>query len=405
MNLQLAERVAYGKPSLMLSILEAARRKEGAGEQVYHLEGEMDFPTPEYIRQAATQAIDEGFVKYTPPEGLLELRHALAETLHAEHGVACDPITNIIVTPGAKTATLFALLSLVNKGDEVLIFEPAYPPYLESIRIAEGIPVCAPLDERHGAFILDMDAFVSKITPKTRGLIINYPANPTAWAPTKDELETIARVASDRGLWIISDEAYGCITFEGYKHWPMLTVPGAAGAIMLNSFSKTFAMMGWRLGYAIGPAEVISKMTYIQMQSTTCVPAFIQRAALAALNTPRHATELMVKEYERRQATAISSLNEMGVSIAKPRATYFLFPNFSWCGVSSQEICEHLLAHASVAMTPGIVFGPRWDHHVRISLTCRVDELQEAMRRVGLALKDLVNAQKDLAVMAGGGRV
>ena len=394
MNLQPAERVAYGKRSLMLSILEAARRREGAGEKVYHLEGEMDFPTPEYICRAAKQAIDDGFVRYTPPEGLLELRRALADALHADHGVACDPLTEVLVTPGAKTAILFALLSLVNRGDEVLVFEPAYPPYLESIRIAEGVPVYAPLDERDGAFVLDLDALVGKLTPKTRGLIINYPANPTGWAPTKGEIQTIANVARDRGLWIISDEAYGSIAFDGYRHWPMLTVPGAAGAIMVNSFSKTFAMMGWRVGYAIGPAEVISKMVYVQTQSTTCVPAFIQHAALTALNTPHHATELMVKEYERRQATVVSSLNRMGVSIARPRATYFLFPNFSWCKVSSRELCEHLLAHASVAMTPGVVFGPRWDHHVRISLTCGVDELEEAMRRVGLTLDDLTSARR-----------
>src|SRR3989337_1722643 len=183
MNLQPAERVAYGKRSLMLSILEAARRREGAGEKVYHLEGEMDFPTPEYICRAAKQAIDDGFVRYTPPEGLLELRRALADALHADHGVACDPLTEVLVTPGAKTAILFALLSLVNRGDEVLVFEPAYPPYLESIRIAEGVPVYAPLDERDGAFVLDLDALVGKLTPKTRGLIINYPANPTGWAP------------------------------------------------------------------------------------------------------------------------------------------------------------------------------------------------------------------------------
>lgn len=389
MSLQLAERVTCGQPSIMLSVLETARRKESTGEKVYHLEGEMDFPTPENIRQACKQAIDEGFTRYTPPEGLLALREAISEMVNSQHGVACNPVTEVILTPGSKTAILFALLSLVTRGDEILILEPVYPPYVESIRIAEGVPICVPLDEKDGRFDLDMDLLVRKMTSKTRGLVLNYPANPTGWVPTKEELEIITNAARARGLWVISDEVYGNIAFDGYKHRPIRTFPGAEGTIMVDSFSKTFAMMGWRIGYAIGPAEIIGKMAYIQMQSTTCVPAFIQRAALAALKAPRHATERMVREYERRQATAISSLNELGVFVAKPRATYFLFPDFSKWRPSSVELCEHLLTQASVAMTPGIVFGARWDHHLRISLTCPVDDLAEAMRRVKLAMQDV----------------
>lgn len=390
----LSKKVKMIRKSGTLKTLEKARELEKKGVKVIYLSvGEPDFDTPQHIKEAAWEAIKSGYTHYTLSQGILELREAIAEKLQNENNIDVTA-ENVIVTPGAKQAIMEAILALVDEGDEVLIPTPAWVSYEEMVKIAGGVAKRVPTDEH---FKLAPEALEESIGEKTKLLILNSPNNPTGAVYSERELRRLSEILIDKNVYVISDEIYEKIVYDGKKHFSIGSIPGMEElTVTVNGFSKAYAMTGWRLGYAAGPRKIISAMNKIQQHSVTCVTAFVQKAGVEALKSPlsQRCVEEMVTEFERRRNLMVSELSKISsLDIKKPQGTFYIFPDISGTGMSSAEYAEYLLEEEGVAVTPGSAFAD-YDTHIRISFANSVENLMEAVERIKRSNEKLLEKLK-----------
>jgi aspartate/methionine/tyrosine aminotransferase len=360
-----------------------ARALEATGRSVIHLEiGEPDFDTPANVRAAAKKALDEGATHYPPFAGIADLRAAIAEDSTARKGFAVDP-SQVFVTVGGKGVMVYAILALVDPGDEVIVPDPGYPIYESITRFVGGTPVPIPI-RMENEFRLDVDELASLITPKTKLLVINSPANPTGGVLTPNDIERIAELAVRHDLIVLADEIYARILYDGAVHLSIASLPGMAErTIVLDGFSKTYAMTGWRLGYAIVPPALIKAYGTLIINTISGATAFAQVGAIEALRGPQDAIDAMVAEFRARRDLVVDGLNEIpGLRCLKPQGAFYVFPEISATGLSGAELADRLLHDAGVCVLAGTAFGGLGTNHIRISYANSRDNLAEALRRI-----------------------
>ncbi len=383
--MRLAESMARLGTESAFEVLAKAKAVEAQGKQVVHLEiGEPDFPTPAHITEAAIEALRGGATHYTPSSGIPELREAIAEDAGRRRGIDIRPL-EVVVTPGAKPIMFFGLVSLLNPGEEVVCPDPGFPIYGSVINFLGAKPVPIPLREAND-FAFDLDLLRSSVTDRTRLIILNSPQNPTGGVLDRAAIEEIARLAQRHDCWVLSDEIYGRILYEG-EHVSIAALPGMRErTIILDGFSKTYAMTGWRLGYGIMPEELAEQLAKLVTNSVSCTATFTQHAGIAALQGPQQAVDDMVAEFRARRELVVRGLNEIpGISCRWPHGAFYAFPNISGLGLSSAELANLLLLEHGVATLSGASFGASGEGYLRLSYANSQDNLREALRRMGEA--------------------
>jgi len=382
-------RVSEIPPSGTIGMADKIRRMIHRGDQVINLAGfNPDFETADHIKDSAKNALEGGYAGLTDSRGLLELREALAAKLEKENRISADPETEILITVGAKEAVFAAILSLISPGDEVLVFDPSWVTYVPCVYIAGGKPVPIPLREEED-FSLDENEIKRVITPRTKMIILNSPHNPTGKVFSLKEIESIARVVNDNELLVISDESYDKIIYDGYKHYSIASLPRMAQhTITINSFSKTYVMAGWRVGYAIANREIIDSMLMIHQHAVSCPSSFAQKAAVTAVNGSQETVKEMIRKFKERRDYIVEEIRGIDrISFMRPRGTFHIFPNVSKYGKSSQELAELLLEETKVATVPGISFGNNGEGHLRISFTNSSEYIRKGVDRIKSFLK------------------
>ena len=380
--MKLADRMKIIKPSGTIAMAEKAREIARSGKKLFNLDvGEPDFDTPEHIKEAAIKALMEGFTHYTSSLGMIELRRAIAEHLMERRRVEINPDREIIVTPGAKHAIYCACLATLNPGDEAIVLTPTWPTHFTCVEAAEAKVVEVPCGETYS---LDEEELKGKLTDKTRMIVLNSPNNPTGGVLNAEDLKVIADLASERGIFVLSDEIYDEIVYDGVEAGSMISFENIRDrVILINGFSKTYAMTGWRLGYAVANKNIIEAMNRIQQATTTCPASFVQRAGIAALKGPQEHVKKMVEEYDRRRKYIVNRLNEIaGVHCTMPKGAFYVFPRFSSLKTPSFEISIKLLEEEGVCTTPGSVFGECGEGHIRLSYATSFETIVEAMERI-----------------------
>jgi len=351
-------------------VLARAKALEAQGREIIHLEiGEPDFDTPDHIVEAAVRALRDGHTHYTPAAGVPELRQAIAQHISSSRGVEVYP-EQVVVTPGAKPIMFFTMLALLGPGVEAIYPNPGFPIYESVICFTGATPVALPLREEKN-FRFDADEFRSLVSDRTRLIILNSPQNPTGGVLTRQDLEVVAEVAQERGIMVLSDEVYEQILYEG-EHFSILTLPGMGPhTILLDGFSKTYAMTGWRLGYGVMPVELAEQITKLMVNSNSCTAAFTQQAGIAALKGPRDATQGMFR-------------------CAQPAGAFYVFPNVEDTGMSSKAVADYLLEEAGVAVLGGAGFGRYGQGYVRLSYANSIANIQRALERIEQAVRTLL---------------
>ncbi|MFA5499593.1 MAG: aminotransferase class I/II-fold pyridoxal phosphate-dependent enzyme [Candidatus Omnitrophota bacterium] len=343
--------------------------------------GEPDFVTPWNIRESAIYSLEEGYTSYTSNKGMAELRNDISHYLKREHSLDYDPVNEILITVGVSEAFDLALRAIINRGDKILIPEPYYVSYGPLVTLAGGTPVFIKTDPEKGFKITAKD-IVKHCDSKTKAIVLNYPNNPTGASYTAAELKQIAKAVTRYDLIMISDEIYGDLTYD-FEHVPFPTLPRMKErTIYLNGFSKSYAMTGWRIGYACAPEKIISLMTKIHQYTMLCAPIMSQMAAREALKNGERSTRQMKREYKRRRELVISGLNEIGLSCHKPEGAFYAFPSIKASGLSSMEFAKSLLKKERVALVPGTAFGPSGEGYVRISYASSLTNIKEALFRI-----------------------
>lgn len=343
--------------------------------------GEPDFVTPEAFREAAIRSIKEGKTKYTSNYGIKPLRDAIVEHTAKLRGVRYDADREVIVTVGVSEAVDLALRATLNDGDEVIVADPSYVAYVPGIILAGGVPVPVPTEES-ADFRLTPAALAAAITPRTRAILLGFPNNPTGAVLTKDDVAGIAALAQEHDLLVYADEIYDRLVY-GTEHRSILDVPGMKErTIYLAGFSKSYAMTGWRVGYACAPAEVIEQMMKIHQYTVMCVPTAAQYAALEALRNGEPEVLRMVKAYDERRKYMWKRFNDMGLRCFEPRGAFYCFPNITSTGLTDDQFCEQLLKHEKVVVVPGNAFGERGKGHVRACYASSMEQIHEACDRI-----------------------
>ncbi|MEM3627354.1 MAG: pyridoxal phosphate-dependent aminotransferase [Candidatus Bathyarchaeia archaeon] len=379
--MKIAKRMDLLKPSGTLAMAEKAREIAKKGKKVLNLEvGEPDFSTPVHIKEAAYEAIRSDFTHYTPSKGIIELREAISEDLR-DMGVEADPYKEIIITPGSKHGIYCACLATLDPGDEVLVLSPTWPTHFACVEFAGAKPVEVPCGE---AYALDEEALKERITNKSKMILVCSPNNPTGGVLAYEELRVISEIAEDHNLLVLSDEIYNKIVYDGFKAKSPAAFENLRDqVIVVNGFSKAYAMTGWRLGYVFANEIIIEAIDKIIQASTTCPPSFVQKAGVAALRGPKDCIANMVEEYDRRRKFIVERLNEIPkVQCRMPKGAFYVFPDFSALKMSSLEICMRLLEEKGVASTPGSAFGKYGEGHIRFSYATSMGVISEAMEKV-----------------------
>jgi len=371
-------------------VLAKAKALEKQGKEIVHLEiGEPDFDTAKNIKEAAVNALHAGYTHYVAAAGIPELREAIAEHISKTRNIEVDP-EEVVVTPGGKPIIFFSIFALVNPGDEVMYPNPGYPIFESVIKFVGAKPVPIPLKEEHD-FRLDLEYIKERITDKTKLIILNSPGNPTGGVLTRGDLKAIAdSVAGRDDIWVFSDEIYSRILYEG-EHESIASLPGMKEkTILLDGFSKTYAMTGWRLGYGVMRKDLAQKITQLMINSNSCTCAFVQMAGVEALKGPQEEVERLVTEFKRRREVIISGLNNIErVSCKKPRGAFYAFPNITKTGMKSQELSNYLLNEAGVAVLSGTSFGRFGEGYLRLSFANSVENIKNALNRISEALEKL----------------
>jgi aspartate aminotransferase len=380
--MKLADRMGRLGTESAFEVLARARALEATGVEVIHLEiGEPDFDTPAHVVEAAREALDRGHTHYVPAPGILELRTAVAAFLERAGRLRATP-DRVVVTPGAKPIMFFTILALCQAGDEVLYPDPGFPMYASIAAFAGARPVPVPLREANG-FRMDPAELASLVTDRTRLVILNSPHNPCGSGLTRADVEAIAEVAIARDLVVLSDEVYWAIRYGG-DHPSVLQVDGMAErTVLLDGWSKTFAMTGWRLGFGVLPAPLVEPVTRLVVNSVSCTAAFSQHAALAALQGPWAPVERMVAELRERRDVVVAGLNAIdGITCQEPAGAFYAFPRVAGLGLPAARLADLLLADAGVACLPGTAFGEHGEGYLRLSYANTVDNLRRALARI-----------------------
>ena len=363
-------------------VLVRARALEAQGRSIIHLEiGEPDFETPQNIKDAGKTAIDQNWTHYGPTQGYPELRQTIAAHVSQTRGISAGP-QNVCVVPGGKPMIFFPVLALIEDGDEVIYPNPGFPIYESMIRFSGGTPVPIPLVEERG-FCFDLDVFRAKLSDRTKLIILNSPQNPTGGVIGREDMASIAELVRDRDLMILSDEIYSRIYYDE-PPCSIASLPGMQGkTIILDGFSKIYAMTGWRIGYGVMPEWLVAAVDKLMVNSNSCTASFTQRAAIAALTGDQNDCEAMVTEFHRRRDAFIAGLNTLpGFRCPMPEGAFYAFPNITGTGVRSKELADALLNEAGVACLSGTSFGEYGEGYLRFSYANSLENLTEAVERI-----------------------
>jgi aspartate aminotransferase len=380
--MKLAEKMTRLGTESAFEVLAKARALEQQGKSVIHLEiGEPDFPTPPHVVAAGKRALDEGWTKYGPTPGFPEFRATIASYVSRTRGVKVGP-ENVCVVPGGKPIMYFSMIALLEAGDEVIYPDPSFPIYESVIRFLGATPVAVPLLESRG-FSFDLDTLRDKLSSKTKLVILNSPANPTGGVIARDDLRQIADLLRGRDLMILSDEIYSRIWYESEP----VSITSFDGmlekTIILDGFSKTYSMTGWRLGYGVMPVWLANAVNLLTINSNSCTASFVQRAGLAALEGPQDCVSEMVAEFRRRRDAMVAGMNQVpGFRCSTPAGAFYAFPNIQGTGVSSRELADLLLNDAGVACLNGTAFGVHGDGYLRFSYANSLPNILEAIERI-----------------------
>ncbi len=385
--MKLAERMNRIGVESAFEVLVRARELERQGRHVIHLEiGEPDFPTPAHIIAAAKQALDEGYTHYGPTQGQPELRESIARYISRTRGIRVGP-EHVSIVPGGKPIIFFPMLALIEAGDEVIYPNPGFPIYESMIRFSGGVPVPIPLVEKRG-FSFDLDTLRKRLSPKTKLLILNSPQNPTGGLIPPEDMHAIADLVRDRDLMVLSDEIYSRIYYASEAPISIASLPGMLGkTIILDGFSKTYAMTGWRMGYGVMPEWLVEAVTKLMVNSNSCTASFTQRAGLAAIDGPQQAVDAMVAEFRRRRDAFCAGLNQVpGFRCALPGGAFYAFANITGTGMKSKELADHLLYDAGVSCLSGAAFGEYGEGYIRFSYANSYENLMDAVERIKAAV-------------------
>lgn len=352
--------------------------------------GEPDFVTPWTVREAGIYSLEKGHTHYTANSGLMELRSEICTYLSRKYDLHYNPKTQTLVTVGGSEAIDLLIRAIISPGDEVLIPEPCFVCYKPCTLMAGGTPVTIQTEEKDN-FKLTPQKLLEKITPKSKLLILPFPNNPTGAVMTRDDLEQIAKIVEEHDLFVLSDEIYGELTYTGEAHVPFASIPGMQErTVTVNGFSKAFAMTGWRLGYACGPEPVIKQMTKIHQYAIMCAPTTSQYAAVEALKNCDEEVEYMCTEYDHRRRVMVNGFREMGLSCFEPLGAFYVFPNITATGLSSEEFVTKLLYEKKVAVVPGTAFGECGEGFIRCSYAYSIKNIEKALERIGEFVKDYI---------------
>ena len=380
--MRFAERMGRLTTAASFDMLARGRALEAQGRSIVHLGiGEPDFDTPAHIRRAADAAIAAGYTHYGPPAGLPEFRKLIADTWHARRGIACGP-ANVVVTPGAKPILFFTMLATLEVGDEVLIPSPAFPTYASVAHFLGARVVPVPLVAERG-FDIDLAALRERITPRSRMLVLNSPHNPTGGVLPPATLHVLAELAQRHDLVVMSDEIYAGMVYEGESP-SIATFPGMAErTVVVDGFSKTYAMTGWRLGFGIMPEPLARHLAALMNNSNSCTATFVQKAGEAALTGPQDEVQAMVTEFRARRAVVVEGLNAIpGVCCQPPAGAFYAFPRIAANGMRSVELADRLLEESGVVMLPGTGFGAEGEGHLRLSYANSRENLRLGLGRL-----------------------
>lgn len=371
-------------------VLEKANKLEAEGRKIVHFEvGQPDFDTPANIKEAAKKALDQGVTAYSSNYGDIRLRRAIAEKLERMNHLKVDPTKEIMVTCGGEEAVAAALFALLEKGDEVLIADPSYIPYSSLTKIAEAEPVYVPLDEKNG-YCFDLEKLEAAITNKTKLLILCTPGNPTGTMMDEESLRKLAEICCRHDILVLADEAYEQVLYDGNKHICIASLPGMwERTITVQSFSKTYSMCGWRIGYLVAPAELMRIVVRAHQTVAMNACSFGQLGALEALTGPQDSLYAMLAEFDRRRLLLYNGLKELGIPCSRPQAAFYLFPDIGEFGMDSFTFAELLLDKYGVATVPGVEFGKNGENHLRISYATSFEDCQMGLHRIAQCVSDL----------------
>jgi aspartate/methionine/tyrosine aminotransferase len=384
--MKLAQRMELLGTETAFEVLARARALEAQGREIIHLEiGEPDFDTPAHIVEAAVKALRDGQTHYTPSAGIPAVRQAIADHVNRSRNVDIQP-EHVVVTPGAKPIMFFIILALLGEGDEAIYPDPGFPIYESMINFVGAKAVPLPLREEKD-FRFDPDEFRSLVTDRTRLIILNSPQNPTGGVLTREDVAVVAEVARERDIMVLSDEVYEQILYEG-EHVSILSLPGMQSrTILLDGFSKTYAMTGWRLGYGVMPTPLAEQITKLMVNSNSCTAAFTQLAGVAALTGPRDEVNAMVAAFRKRRDVIVAGLNQLpGFRCVNPAGAFYAFPNIEGTGMPAKVLADYLLNTAGVAALSGTSFGRYGEGYLRFSYANSVENIERALNRIREAL-------------------
>ena len=371
-------------------VLVKARALEAKGHSIIHMEiGEPDFPTPVNIVEAGRQALADGWTKYGATQGDPELREVIAELVSKTRGISVSE-QNVVVTPGGKPILFFPLLALLEPGDEVLYPNPSFPIYESVIRYCGAAPLPLPLVEERG-FSLDLDMLRAKLSPRTKVLMINSPQNPTGGVIPEEDIRAIAELVRDRDIMVLSDEVYSNIYFDR-KPFSIASLPGMAEkTIILDGFSKTYSMTGWRMGYGVMPEWLVDGVCLMMVNCVSHTASFSQRAGIEALTGPQEAVAEMVAEFKRRREVIVEGFNRIpGFSCTMPGGAFYAFPNVKKTGIPSDDLADRILNEAGVACLTGTSFGLFGEGYLRFSYATALDQIHEALDRIDRMMRGIL---------------
>ena len=382
-----AHRVTHLKEEGAYAVLARAQELEAQGRDIIHLEiGQPDVPTFPHISQRGSEAIGAGQTRYNPPMGVPELRQAISVDAGTRRGINIHP-EQVVIGPGAKPGLFFPTLALVEPGDEVLYPDPGFPTYPAMIAIAGGVPVPVPLREEK-RFSFDLETFDRRLTDRTRLIILNSPANPTGGVIPLPDLEHIASAAMAHNCWVISDEIYARLAYDGQQVPSIASLLGMAErTVIVDGFSKTYAMTGWRLGYAIMPEALAERVGLLLTHSIGCTATFTQLAGIEAITSSQEMVEAMVEEYQRRRDRMVAGLNAIpGVRCQVPQGAFYAFPNVKACGMPARVLASRLLEEANVAVLPGTDFGQFGEGYLRLCYATSLEKIDRALERIAAVM-------------------
>lgn len=381
--MRFAQRMSRITTAASFDMLARGKALEAQGRNIIHLGiGEPDFDTPRFIRQAADDALEAGFTHYGPAAGLPEMREAIARVWGERRAIPCSA-ENVIVTPGAKPILFFSMLALLEPGDEVIIPSPAFPTYASVASFLDARVVSTPLDPSRG-FDLDLAALAARITPRTRMIVLNSPHNPTGAVLSDATLEAVRELAIQHDLVVLSDEIYGSMVYD-LPYRSIASLPGMAErTVVVDGFSKTYAMTGWRLGFGIMPAALAKQIATLMNNSNSCTATFVQKAGIAALAGPQTEVAAMIAEFHARRDLVVSGLSQIpGVECYTPSGAFYAWPDIRATGFAASELADRLLEEAGVVTLPGTGFGAEGEGYLRLSYANSQDNLREGLARIG----------------------